>query len=158
MSTIITGGNGDSGGGTLGAIVLGAFGVGVGILVIDHHFSAPGHSTWDKLKGRLMKPKPATKVGAAALDSGETGKLPDYAKQVLQHALDSETDQSVLTQLAANLSAAGMPNTAAAVHAKMGTTAASGYYAGASMVEHGRAGFGYRGATQPGLAYRGRLG
>lgn len=125
--------SGGGNGGEIGAIVIGALGLSVGLLAIDHHYSRPGHSAFDQLK-RMFSKDGAHKVGAAALDTKEIAALPAYAQAVIQKALATETDSATLTTLASNLATAGFPNAAAAVKAKAGASATTGdYYAGAKV-------------------------
>ncbi len=43
----------NGGGGTIGALVLGGLALGVGMLAIDHHYSQPGTSAFDRISARF---------------------------------------------------------------------------------------------------------
>src|SRR5271155_5780784 len=103
-TTFITTSNG-GGGGTLGAIILGGLALSAGMLAIDHHYSTPGTSAFDKLSAKLKlghgtppagPPGPPHKVGAAPLPQ----RLPPYVQSVIDKAIATETDHSVLSTLA----------------------------------------------------------
>lgn len=100
-----------------GALVLGSFALAAGLLALDHHFSPKGRSALDGMK-RMVMGGGAHRVGADA--TSDMKHLPAYAQQVIQHAIQSETDHATLAALGDALASAGYGLAAAQVKAKAG--------------------------------------
>lgn len=136
----MTGGDGAAG----GTVVLGILGLGVGLLAIDHHFSRPGHSAFDKITRKISKTfsgldHPSPPIAAKGYFTGaapwanEISTLPAYAQTVIQKAITTETDTHVRSQLASNLAHAGFPQAASAMRAS--ATGTTGEFTGQTMLE-----------------------